>query len=123
MSVELAFGNRRIHEVAHKLGISFGSLQSIYKDSINMYKIADKLVAHTCSLWFVCALSKKKELLFFQPIPTYQIQYCVTSFFSQNSRQHYREEYLIIITKNQAKSGHTCCITNNAPHEMLLMVA
>jgi AraC-like DNA-binding protein len=33
--VELAFGNRRIHEVANKLGISIESLQSIFKDSLN----------------------------------------------------------------------------------------
>jgi len=72
-----------------------------------MYETADILVAHTCSLWFACALTKKKELLFFQPLPTHQIQYCATSFFSQN----------------QAKSGYTCCITSNAPHEILLMVA
>ena len=68
-----------------------------------MYQTADKLVAHTCSLWFGCALTKKKEQLFYQPLPTHQIQYCATSFFSQNLRQHDREEYIIIITKNQAK--------------------
>ena len=88
-----------------------------------MYQTADKLAAHTCSLWFVCALTKKKELLFLQPLATHQIQYYATSFFPQHLRQHDREAYIIIITKNQAKSGHTCCIKNNAPHEMLLMMA
>jgi hypothetical protein len=74
-----------------------------------MYQTADKLMVHTCSHWFVCALTKKKELLFLQSLPTHQIQYCATSLFSQNSMQQYREAYIIIITKNQAKSGHTCC--------------
>jgi hypothetical protein len=45
---ELVHKNRRIsiHEVASMLGISFGSLQSILKDNLNMHWIAAKFVPH-----------------------------------------------------------------------------
>ena len=74
-----AFGNRSIHEVAYKLGISFGLLQNIFKDSLNMYQTTDKLVAHTCSFWFVCALTTKKKLLFF-PAPPYSSDSVLCNF-------------------------------------------
>ena len=64
-----------------------------------MYQIADKPVPHTCSLQSVCVLTKNKELLSLQPLPTHQNQYCATSSFSHNSIQHYREAYIIIIIK------------------------
>jgi hypothetical protein len=44
---ELVHGNRRttIHSI---LGISFGTVDSILKDNLNMHQIATKSVPHNC---------------------------------------------------------------------------
>jgi hypothetical protein len=54
---ELILKNKRTtsHKVPNMLGISFGSVQIVLKENLNMHSIVTKSIPRTCSL-FVCTL-------------------------------------------------------------------
>jgi hypothetical protein len=99
------------------LGISFESVWSILKDSLNINQIADKFVP------FLPSEEQKKNCVSmcqdFQEKLERDQELCVTSFFFPKLKIALQDRTFNDITMIQAKSQRTLRVSNSVLHKVL----